>query len=222
MTARDAARLGELGIRVICDLRSAHYSQKRPARVGSGSGIRVVNIPLHDAGTYDLSLREVGRFLFRKGGEERFLEFNRGYYRHFAFERTEYVRDVMALVADGGNLPVLIHCAAGKDRTGFVVAVIQLLLGVPYPVVLREYLRTNDQFRPRLDRFIRVLRLLTLFQVPASQMRVVMAAHAESLDEIHGAVVEEYGSVEQYLRMACRVETGIIEGLRARLLEPAG
>jgi len=48
------------------------------------------------------------------------------------------------LLSDEINLPVLIHCKAGKDRTGIVSAIVQLLVGVPFDVVLEEYLLTNN------------------------------------------------------------------------------
>lgn len=48
------------------------------------------------------------------------------------------------ILAEPRNLPVLIHCVAGKDRTGMAVALIYLLAGVPQEEVMAEYLRSNE------------------------------------------------------------------------------
>lgn len=51
------------------------------------------------------------------------------------------------MLAQEGNLPALIHWTAGKDRTGYVAALIQLYAGVPYETVLQHYLLTNHYYR---------------------------------------------------------------------------
>jgi protein-tyrosine phosphatase len=116
------------------------------------------------------------------------------------------------------NLPAVIHCSAGKDRTGLVAALIQLLVGIPYEVVIEDYVRTNDYFASRLDRFIRIMRVLTLFQVSPERMRLILMAHPEFLNEVHDAIVGAYGSVERYLVEACAIDERVLHELKARLL----
>ncbi|MFJ5963189.1 tyrosine-protein phosphatase [Bacillus sp. NPDC093026] len=41
------------------------------------------------------------------------------------------------------SYPIILHCTSGKDRTGFLSALIQLVAGVPIDTVLTEYMRSN-------------------------------------------------------------------------------
>jgi protein-tyrosine phosphatase len=182
--------LQQHSIRKICDLRSLRESRKRPAPLSPPA----VHIPFEQPGEF-----EVLRCLFGRTGEHRFRELIRGFYHQIAFEQTQKIRQVAELLSSPDNLPALIHCNAGKDRTGLTAAILQLLNGVPYDVVRADYLRTNDQFRIRIDRFIKRLRVITLYQVPEQRMRVIAMAHAEYLDEVHARILKDYGSVEAYI-----------------------
>lgn len=219
LTVGDVARLRGYGIRLICDLRSPKEVRRQPARRLSGEAVRVVNIPLLDPVTHEVSRKALLGFLIGADGADRFHEFSRNYYHHLAFEQTSRVGEVIRLLAEEENLPALIHCSAGKDRTGFVAALIQLLAGVPYEQAREEYLKTNDYFRPRVDRFIQVMRVFTLRQISTERMRLVMMAHGEHLDRVHGGILSRYGSMEGYLRDACGVDAAALRRFQARLLE---
>ena len=52
------------------------------------------------------------------------------------------------MVAHTVRLPTVVHCAAGKDRTGVVLALVELLLGVPEEHVVADYMRTAANIEP--------------------------------------------------------------------------
>ena len=194
-------------IQQICDLRSPKEVRKRPTQ----SPDRTVHIPFDQPGEWS-----VLSCLFGRTGEDRFRELFRGFYHEIAFGQTHKIRQVIEVIADQANLPTLIHCNAGKDRTGLAAAITQLLCGVPYEVVRQDYLRTNELFQIRLDRFIRRLRAITLYQVPEQRMRTIAMAHAEYLDEVHAKIFKDFGSVESYIGLA----PATLENLRANLAAP--
>ncbi|ADO75620.1 uncharacterized protein STAUR_7865 [Stigmatella aurantiaca DW4/3-1] len=78
--------------------------------------------------------------------------------------------------------------------------------------------RSLDFFRPRLEKFIRVMRIMTLFQVSPERIRLLAGAHPEFLNEVHGTLVKRHGSVESYLREACGIEQDTLQRLKDRLL----
>jgi len=219
MTDQDVAKLHEFNLKLICDLRSTEESWKRQPRVApQHHAIRMVNIPIGEHGAPYGIRKQLLSFLFGKEGGDRFREFGRAYYHNIAFEQTARIREVVRLLSKEENLPALIHCTAGKDRTGFLAAMIQLLAGIPYDMVMDDYLRTNDYFAIRLEKFIRVMRVVTLFQVPPARIRLILMTHPEFLDEVHATIVKRYGSVETYLCEACEIDRDTLHELKNRLL----
>ncbi|MBL8294893.1 MAG: tyrosine-protein phosphatase [Bryobacterales bacterium] len=217
MTARDLATLRDFKLKLICDLRSPRERREKPSPAVLTDTIRVVNIPILPPANQDGTRKLLFSFLFGKTGGARFREFSRACYHSIAFEQTSRIRDVITLLSKEESLPALIHCSAGKDRTGFLAALIQLLAGVPYEMVMDDYLLTNDHFRPRLERFIQWMRILTLWQVSPERIRLVAMAHREFLDEVHTLIVRDYGSVEMYLSEACQIEHDTLRNLKNRL-----
>ena len=111
------------------------------------------------------------------------------------------VRQVISLLADGR--PVITHCFAGKDRTGFTVATVLDAVGVDRDAIMADFLRSNEAV-PQLRE-----------QHPGVGPRpirdgpeVVTFAEARLTDEVLG-VREEYldaarRSIERELRLAER------------------
>lgn len=60
---------------------------------------------------------------------------------------------VLADLSVRGTLPAVIHCTTGKDRTGWILAVLLLMLGVPYETVLDDYLASNPELEPMRREF---------------------------------------------------------------------
>jgi protein-tyrosine phosphatase len=218
MTPRDLAKLQEFNIKVVCDLRAPRESQKKQPRFDQS--IRLVNIPLVEQATNDalFTRKAMFGFLFSKTGDDKYMKFTRELYHHFAFGATAQVREVITLLSKEENLPAVIHCGMGKDRTGFLAAMIQLLVGVPYKTVMDEYLRTNDHIVTRYERAVKVMRIMTLFQVSPERMRLMIRTQPDFLDDVHDAIVKRYGSIEAYLREACEITPDTQDALRNRLL----
>ena len=66
------------------------------------------------------------------------------------------VRQVISLIAEGR--PVITHCFAGKDRTGFTVATVLETLGVDRDAILADFLRSNAAIAPLRDRILESVR----------------------------------------------------------------
>lgn len=122
--------------------------------------------------------------------------------------RPELFARAVAAVADAPEGPVLVHCAAGKDRTGLVVALSLSLVGADPDAVADDYEATNLRLAPRYaalepDREIPAGR-----EVPPT--RHVILGALEHLRTRHG-------SVEGYLARA-GLTPGHVRALRTRLV----
>lgn len=65
-------------------------------------------------------------------------------YRQFAKDFVPSFRQFFDLLADAGTAPLLFHCTAGKDRTGFAAALFLSSLGVERGVVVQDYLLSAE------------------------------------------------------------------------------
>ncbi|BBY18506.1 tyrosine-protein phosphatase [Mycolicibacterium litorale] len=116
------------------------------------------------------------------------------------------VREVVTLLGSGHR--VLAHCFAGKDRTGFTIAVVLEAAGVDRDAIMADYLKSNDAV-PRLRESI----LATIRQRAAEAPEVLDLAEArltesvlgvreEYLDASRRTIVDQYGSIDGYLAAA--------------------
>lgn len=97
--------------------------------------------------------------------------------------RTAWFASVVAEIADG--LPALVHCAAGKDRTGLVVALILDLVGVEHEVIVRDYAATAAH----LPQIITMLGLSPVEAAPSAVAAVLAEKPIPSAEAVPLAVV---------------------------------
>ena len=118
--------------------------------------------------------------------------------------------------ADGA---VLVHCAAGKDRTGLISALLLGLVGVPADTVAADYALTAELLRPRDEAWLEAAPPEERAEREAMLARY--APTAEVMLAVLEGLEERYGGVEPYLR-----STGLsqddLDRLRDRLVGPAG
>lgn len=217
LTSEDQEHLQRYGIRLICDLRTPQEKKSKPTRLRGEKRPRLAHIPIYPHENY--SHWQVFAFLFGQSGAEGFNQYTRAFYRRMLHEHRPQMREIFTLLAAEEHLPALIHCTGGRDRTGFVTALIQLLAGVPKAAVLEEYLLTNAYYGERVEKFIRLLRALTLYQVTPERMRHIMLVRREFLEEVLEEMTQTWGTVENYLVDGCGMERETLLAFRARLLE---
>jgi protein-tyrosine phosphatase len=123
-------------------------------------------------------------------------------YRGFVRHNTHRFASLFGHLLESDD-PLVFHCTAGKDRTGFAAALILLSLGVSPDDVMRDYLLTNERLRPKYD-------WKGLAPEAAS---VLYRVQPEFLDAAFEAVEQQYGGVEAYFREGL----GLREAERARL-----
>jgi protein-tyrosine phosphatase len=127
------------------------------------------------------------------------------------------VAAAMAAIANAPEGGVLIHCAAGKDRTGLIAALLLALVGVPDRTVAADYALTAECLRPREQAW---LENGPGERADREALLVRYAPTAEVMLEVLDRLRQRYGAVEAYLRQA-RVTANDLARLRARLLAPA-
>jgi protein-tyrosine phosphatase len=217
-SAADLERLDGLALSVLVDLRRTSERERMPSKRGPGFAAEVIlnDLDDQDVDSFHAHLIESDQSV------EAMRAYLRDYYRHAPLERRHidlYRRYFQALAeADG---PVLIHCAAGKDRTGILAALTHRLLGVSDEDMMADYLLTNDPERMerRAPLFAAWVHELTGRTPSREAMFASMGVEAEYLRIAFAAIEAEYGSIDAYLDQALGVDAALKARIQARLLE---
>lgn len=131
------------------------------------------------------------------------------------------VRELITLLADGRS--VLVHCFAGKDRTGFAVAVALEAAGVAPDAIMADYLRSNDAVGPLRDSILATMRGregVTDEVLSFAESRLtdeVLGVREDYLASARRVLEETHGGLDRYLRAAGVTEDDVTR-LRKRLL----
>jgi protein-tyrosine phosphatase len=121
-------------------------------------------------------------------------------------------------VLDQEDARFLVHCAAGKDRTGFAVALVLLALGVPREVVMADYMLTGRFFLPERE-MERLQRKYGMEHIDPEAVLPMLEVHEAYLAQALASIEAAYGDVETYLESALGVGPGEREELRRRYLD---
>ena len=103
------------------------------------------------------------------------------------------------LLLNPANYPALVLCNAGKDRTGVVIALTLLPLGVPRKTVIQHYMLSKICLQPAISRMITKVRLLSLFQADMGQLKNLLDTRAEYLNATFSAIDGTFGLSEAFL-----------------------
>ena len=218
-TDADLAAIDALGLAVIVDLRRPGEREKDPPRRGPGFNGRVIQ---NDEGE---GADDDPWWNFVKSSdlsEEAFRGYLREYYRTAPYKPRHL--DLFAryfLVLAAGEGPVLIHCAAGKDRTGVLAALTHHVAGVHRDDIVADYLLTNNPQRmaARAPMVAEVIAAETGRTPTDAAIRAAIGVEAEYLDEAFRAMEASHGSLDAYLEQALGVDAALRAQLEAQLLE---
>ena len=219
-TDEDAAFLSSLGLHTIFDFRNA-ADQKLEGPDVELPGVRNVNLPLSDPAdgaefwkmVRDGDIDQLRTLLGEGQAANRMVVS----YRRIIKERTaEHSRVLHALAED--SVPVLMHCAAGKDRAGLSVAVTLLAVGVEQDAVFDDYLESNAKHRR-----YRVRRGGSADTAYTPEVMELLSplfdARAEYLAAAIDTIEETWGGLDAYLEQGLALAPGTRERLRERLLD---
>lgn len=220
-TDGDLAAFSCLGIKTICDLRSTGERQREPDRVPDAEAVTFFNIPMHPIVEYHArSLKRLYSLMFGEERKRDYIAESYAAYRAYAVGYLPQIKALLAYISDPAHLPILIHCSAGKDRTGVLAGLIQQILGVSFDAVMDDYLKTEEHLGSYKEEIMARLKPLGYFGIPWRRMYMpLFDARRDYLLAAFEQVKEEFGSVQAWLRRGVGLSQGDEGKLRALLTE---
>jgi protein tyrosine/serine phosphatase len=199
--SEDAAAFAALGVKTVIDLRRP-FEIERYGRVAEHHGLDYRNLVLEH-----VDWEEVGHP--DDVEHERWLADR---YLNFAEDGREAILTSLRLIADPAQAPVIVHCMAGKDRTGTVCALTLALLGVSDEDIAADYALTTEAMAPLTAHLLEkhpsaVLGKQHMWDSPPAAMRAF-------LDDLRA----RHGSIADYVRDIGLTDDEIA-AMRAHLLE---
>lgn len=224
LTDGDTAHLARKGIQVVCDLRTPDERQREPSLTAFSKAYRSWDCNaghglLRDAVSAEGATPQQVHDALAATYEAMpwlYAEMYAGAFRHIV----------------EGDLPLVFHCAGGKDRTGTLAALILTALGVPEQTVLADYMLTNRYLdfaalaaAPRVrsdatDETAGGAGFAFLRTLTAEMRAPLLTCHPRLLLGMLQAVEARHGSVLGYVDEVLGMGRDGIAAMRYRLLEP--
>ena len=228
LTGPDFQTLAPLHIRYVFDLRTDAERASAPTQwTGDQPTLMpiAVGLPAKQDPSYST------RLLFANGTDAAHVkEGMRALTVQIALDGAPEIGTILRDLATGDE-PAIIHCTAGKDRTGVVTAILLRVLGVPQAAIDADYLRSNDAIPAQMARLQAAAATANstspkpaanpLASLPPDSIKVLMGVDPSYLAAAFAAIENRYGSFDNYVTQGLKLTPSDVQSLRDRLLEPA-
>ena len=205
LTAEDEALLAALGVQRVLDFRGEQERAVVPNRLAAARHHALGIEPTVVQRLQDLAA--AGQRLSASVAVELMKELYRALVNDQAHRYAEFFEHLLDT-----DTPLVFHCTAGKDRTGFAAALTLHALGVPREVVLQDYLLTNALYQPPP---------LPHTDTPHEALAVLWRVQTEFLEAAYQALDADHGGMDGYLARRLGVTEAARKTLARKYLEPA-
>ncbi|WP_162958241.1 tyrosine-protein phosphatase [Nocardia yunnanensis] len=206
-TEADLARLLDtVGLRTIIDLRLPDEIEREGyGRIGAAD-VHIANLPIRKSPQSSLAARDLVPDKTRVDLTELYGQLLAG--------SGEHIVEAVRLIIDPHRRSLLFHCAAGKDRTGVLAAVLLDAVGVPAELVAEDYALTNQRMQRVRDRLDALPSYAGLPQANTGILAVTADVMLRFLDNLHA----EHGGAAEWL-LANGLTASELQRLRAVLVQ---
>ena len=216
LTDQDLEALRGLKLHMVCDLRSEAERTAAPDRLPEQVEAIVADVtpgsPAMGSPAQDRQAAEMFRALVAQGSDGMVQ-----LYRRFVSTEPALAAygKLFHRLAERSSLPTLLHCTAGKDRTGWGAAVLQTMLGVPREVVMQDYLASNQH----LESLNEAMKNRLPDPSYAEALKPILFNQPAYLDAAFDEVDKRFGSFDAYLHQGLDLNDADIAAIRRSLIE---
>ncbi len=219
LTDADVTILGRLGLQTVIDLRSGQERDIHPSRLPQQDRPAVLELDVMAHPT--LSGRSLVGVLRENPTTAGARQMMLALYRAFPTAFAPVLPALFGRLLAEGGLPALIHCTAGKDRTGFLAALLLSAAGASRAAVEADYMATGTQ-SDHVEMHAATTRAVSHWLGDRATVEVVdvlCEVDPSYLAASFEAIEAGWGGVARYLAAEAGVDAAGLAGLRKRLLD---
>lgn len=208
----DRDKLKAINIRTIIDLRATGEVRKGGISVDHSDRL---SLPLDFQQATRERLRPV---IYNRDSESVIADISNEIYLEILDASGPVIRQVLEVLADPARSPVLIHCQAGKDRTGIIIALILLAMGVKREFIIKDFMRSNEALLPYFKRMFLIRKIVSFGYFPYRNMLFAVEVKQRNIESVFDRIETHYGGIEGYLSYA-GFDTSRLSEVRYALLK---
>ncbi len=225
ISERDITFLKNMGLKTIVDYRSKSEANAAPNKEIFGANTYSLDpnakIAQLAAGSIDdavnksiLDLLKEHKFHPEKYGDPEENMYKQ--YKKFIYSDSskKAYRELIKLILDEHNLPLVQHCRGGKDRTGFGVAIILLALGVREECVIYDYTLTTQYRVTKNKKQMNLYKKYTKDEQTLTLLSTLQQSKAIYMETAINEMKKTYGSIDSYLKDALGINQDVKEKLK--------
>lgn len=224
ISERDVAFLKNMGLKTIVDYRSKSEASAAPNKEIFGvntysldPNAKIAQLAadsIDDVNKSILDLLKEHKFHPEKYGDPEENMYKQ--YKKFIYSDSskKAYRELIKLILDEHNLPLVQHCRGGKDRTGFGVAIILLALGVREECVIYDYALTTQYRVTKNKKQMNLYKKYTKDEQTLTLLSTLQQSKAIYMETAINEMKKTYGSIDSYLKDALGIDQDVKEKLK--------
>jgi protein-tyrosine phosphatase len=211
LTPADVDTLTQRGIACVFDLRSIEESTPAPDVLPPNADYIPLPIAMEGGNPFE----RVFSILFNPSVLQDAVI---GLYHGAIVEKSPRLLGTFIQHIAQSDTPALIHCTAGKDRTGVAVALVLSLLGVPDETIIADYTLSNRHYAHYYDFAQKSVGKMSRLGIRADDLWPLLVCDPAIMESTFSLIRERYGSIEAYVQDVCGVPAESITQLREKFL----
>ncbi|MBS6508660.1 MAG: tyrosine-protein phosphatase [Paraclostridium bifermentans] len=214
LSKNDLQMLKDLNIKTIFDFRDESERLSSPSDIVENINyIRIPAMPQLKSNIAQLgSIKEMMENMFDKNNA---FELLKEAYYNLPVNNPAY-KELVKLMQNDSSLPILMHCTAGKDRTGVGSAIILMILGVNRSSIVEDYLKSNQSAKDSINEILSVQPELK--NVPKDKLKYIFGVNETYIDEVFKRIDTDFESTEDYLLKEFNLTKDDIKNLQSKYL----
>ena len=204
-------KLKMMNLKSICDFRTTSEQKKSPDTWYNLEKINRYSLPIGEGRMDQPDWLE--RASMGEGKDSYLYKANLSYVR----ENTKQYKSFFKLLMDDANYPLLFHCTAGKDRTGFAAILLKHILGIDRKTIVEDYLLTNEYLENHGMKMLK--KSSKKFGFDIEKIRPLLIADENYIQGAFDAIAEDYGTIDNLLLKALEIGEAESRQLKHILLE---